>query len=306
MADLNLTSMKLGMTFKEFVALLNTNFSEVQKTIADTGDITNLIAAHNIATDAHTDLVAGMITDIQLSDSKDGVFTITKKDGSTYTIDTMLEKVTTNFTYNEETGNLELTYEDGTVQEVSLARFIDTYIGTQDGDTGVQVRVTIDSATKKISATIENGVVAKTMLTTELQAEIDNKVDKVEGKGLSTEDYTTTEKEKLAGIEEGANKYSLPIAGDALGGVKNGGNVVVGTDGTLTAGSKITFTADDARWADGTDGEVILKVTTTAYPLRVLKQNGEIYEEVFAQPDITADGFQVVSNSKFAGMVICM
>ncbi len=32
------------------------------------------------------------------------------------------------------------------------------------------------------------------------------KVDKVEGKGLSTNDYTTEEKNKLAGIESGANK----------------------------------------------------------------------------------------------------
>ena len=34
----------------------------------------------------------------------------------------------------------------------------------------------------------------------------DNKVDKVSGKGLSTNDYTTTEKNKLAGIATGANK----------------------------------------------------------------------------------------------------
>ena len=33
-----------------------------------------------------------------------------------------------------------------------------------------------------------------------------NKVDKVTGKGLSTNDYTTAEKDKLAGIAEGANK----------------------------------------------------------------------------------------------------
>lgn len=37
-----------------------------------------------------------------------------------------------------------------------------------------------------------------------------SKVDKVNGKGLSTNDYTTAEKNKLSGIEEGANKYSHP------------------------------------------------------------------------------------------------
>lgn len=39
---------------------------------------------------------------------------------------------------------------------------------------------------------------------TELQTNIDGKVDKEEGKGLSTNDYTTTEKTKLSGIAEGA------------------------------------------------------------------------------------------------------
>lgn len=35
------------------------------------------------------------------------------------------------------------------------------------------------------------------------------KVDKAEGKGLSTNDYTTDEKTKLSGIEEGANKTTV-------------------------------------------------------------------------------------------------
>ena len=37
-----------------------------------------------------------------------------------------------------------------------------------------------------------------------------NKVDKVVGKQLSTEDYTTSEKDKLAGIQEGATNYVHP------------------------------------------------------------------------------------------------
>lgn len=50
---------------------------------------------------------------------------------------------------------------------------------------------------------------------------LSHKVDKVSGKGLSTNDYTTAEKNKLAGIAEGANKYALPSAtSTTLGGVK--------------------------------------------------------------------------------------
>ena len=49
------------------------------------------------------------------------------------------------------------------------------------------------------------------------------KVDKVSGKGLSTNDYTTTEKNKLAGIAANANNYTLPTAtASVLGGVKIG------------------------------------------------------------------------------------
>ena len=57
----------------------------------------------------------------------------------------------------------------------------------------------------------------------QLQTDIKNKVDKVSGKGLSTNDYTTAEKNKLAGIAANANNYTLPTASDStLGGIKTG------------------------------------------------------------------------------------
>ena len=70
--------------------------------------------------------------------------------------------------------------------------------------------------------------------------------------------YTQQEKAKLAGL---AN-YTLPVAGEALGGVKNGGNVTVNADGTMTAPnpeqgamvSRIDFTADDSRWSAAEGG----------------------------------------------------
>jgi hypothetical protein len=44
-----------------------------------------------------------------------------------------------------------------------------------------------------------------------ISTDISNKVDKVTGKGLSTEDYTTAEKNKLSGISEGANKIGYEL-----------------------------------------------------------------------------------------------
>lgn len=67
---------------------------------------------------------------------------------------------------------------------------------------------------------------------TQLQTQ---KVDKVEGKGLSTNDYTTPEKNKLAAIEAEANKYVLPAAtASALGGVKIGSNITLADGGTIS------------------------------------------------------------------------
>lgn len=70
-----------------------------------------------------------------------------------------------------------------------------------------------------------------------LIAAIAGKVDKVEGKGLSTEDYTTAEKTKLAGIEAGANNYTLPTAtANALGGIKVGANLAIDSSTGVLSG----------------------------------------------------------------------
>ena len=52
-----------------------------------------------------------------------------------------------------------------------------------------------------LSGTSENPVQNKV-----IKAALDNKVDKISGKGLSTKDYTAAEKTKLASIETGAQK----------------------------------------------------------------------------------------------------
>ncbi len=61
-----------------------------------------------------------------------------------------------------------------------------------------------------------------------LKTLLDGKVNTESGKGLSTNDYTTAEKNKLAGIASGANNYSLPTAGaNTKGGVKIGAGLTM-------------------------------------------------------------------------------
>lgn len=79
------------------------------------------------------------------------------------------------------------------------------------------------------------------------------KVDKIDGKGLSTNDYTTAEKTKLEGIEEGANNYSLPTASsNTLGGVKIGSNLTI-SSGVLSANASATTPKMDGTASVGTE-----------------------------------------------------
>ena len=62
------------------------------------------------------------------------------------------------------------------------------------------------------------------------------KVDKVQGYGLSKNDFTDALKTKLEGVEENANNYTLPPAtAQTLGGIKVGNNLSVDENGTVSA-----------------------------------------------------------------------
>lgn len=75
-------------------------------------------------------------------------------------------------------------------------------------------------------------------------AKIANKVDKVEGKQLSTEDYTTAEKTKLSGIADNANNYTHPTTA---------GNKHIPAGGT--PGQILVNTGDGtAEWKDNQGG----------------------------------------------------
>lgn len=70
----------------------------------------------------------------------------------------------------------------------------------------------------------ENGL---TYLWSKIKTLVGSKVDKVDGKGLSTNDYTTTEKNKLAGL----SNYTLPTASASTkGGIKVGAGLSISSD----------------------------------------------------------------------------
>lgn len=68
----------------------------------------------------------GSIVNVRL-DEKTGIFTFTRFDGTTFTINTALEEVVTNFKYDNATQQLVLTLADGTTQNVDLSALITQY-----------------------------------------------------------------------------------------------------------------------------------------------------------------------------------
>ena len=93
--------------------------------------------------------------------------------------------------------------------------------------------------------------------------DLDEKVDKETGKGLSANDYTTVEKTKLAGIEEKAEVNQDAFSNFLVGNItvaadtkKDTVTFIAGNNVTLTADAaadSITFSAKDTTYSEATD-----------------------------------------------------
>lgn len=116
--------------------------------------------------------------------------------------------------------------------------------------------LTKDDAGKTYAAkatTLEGYGITDAYTKSEVDTELDKKVDKVTGKGLSTNDYTTAEKTKLTGIATGAevNKIdAVKVNGTALGITDKAVNIDLSnyaTKSTTLAGYGITnaYTKDE-------------------------------------------------------------
>lgn len=140
------------------------------------------------------------------------------------------------------------------------------------------------------------------------------KVDKVDGKGLSTEDYTSTEKTKLAGIAAGANNYSLPEATTStLGGVIVGSGLsvasgVVSAEGmtithSTTPFSKIKIGANDITSSCYTYADAYIFGDGTDASPALCHLQATIFYSSFAANDsvsITLNGFNSVYGHVYA------
>ena len=112
-------------------------------------------------------------------------------------------------------------------------------------------------------------------------------------------------------LTEELNNITIPIAGDELGGVKNGGNVVVNSDGTMTApdaGAKLNrtdFTETDARWSALTDGRYTLTLSLEDQnPICVFRKDGDKYKLSVCDIESLNGTVSAISYDKFAGYLL--
>lgn len=122
----------------------------------------------------------------------------------------------------------------GSVASYANLPTVDVTIGDvyNVSDTGANyVAISTTPTWDKLSETVDLSGYATTAA---MNSALGNKVDKVSGKSLSTNDYTTAEKNKLAGIAASANNYSLPAAtSSVLGGVKTSTGIT-NSSGTIS------------------------------------------------------------------------
>ena len=125
-----------------------------------------------------------------------------------------------------------------------------------------------------------------TWLISKIKTALSDKVDKVDGKGLSANDYTTAEKSKLSGIAAGAE-----VNQNAFSSVVVGSTTVAAdakTDSlTLVAGANVTLTPD------ASNDTITIAAKDTTYAVATASANGLMSKSDKSKLDGVAAGAQV-------------
>ncbi|MBQ7713970.1 MAG: hypothetical protein IJT71_03670, partial [Oscillospiraceae bacterium] len=128
-------------------------------------------------------------TDLHLKsvgfNAQTGVFTFTREDGSFVTVDTVLEKVATNWQYDALTQSLVLTLADGATQTVPLSAFITE---TEFADSG-QIAFSVSDHT--VTATVKAGAITDTMLSSALVSQLQGYVSDAADSAADALQYKT-------------------------------------------------------------------------------------------------------------------
>lgn len=195
----------------------------------------------------------------------------------------------------------------------------------------------------KLGEPVKSAVAKTNANFTELYTEVASKVDAVDGKGLSTNDYTNDDKNKLAGIAAGAQANvleSIKVNGTALSVTDKSVNIDLSTYATttamnaaledkvdavsgkglstndytneeksklagLSAPSEISFTT--STWGTVSDGYYTATIAASGkHPVKVFRNDNGVYDEAVVQASVSGTNIVLVSEEAFAGYVLAI
>lgn len=256
-AESNLDSKKIDKTVVATSSTLGLVKSGTDITVDSSGNVSVNDNSHKHTVSNISDLTA-TATELNIMDGVtattaeinklDGLTATTTElnymDGVTSNVQTQLNaKVPTSRTVNGKalSSNITLSYSDvgadasGSASNAlaSAKNYTDTKVANLVGS----APDTLNTLEELADALNDNADIVDVLNTS-----IATKVDKVDGKGLSTNDYTTTEKTKLSGIATGAEVNQNAFSNIVVGSTTIAADTK--TDSLTLAGSNVTLTPD--------------------------------------------------------------
>lgn len=198
--------------FKTLVTRVNTLQVAETKTRSDLDD--HLLHGGHVIVDKIDNAIIGTTWDRET-----GILTFYRYDGTSYEWDTVMEKIFLDVEFDEDTCEIIFTMDNGNKTRVNVKKLVDIYSGIETD----YVKTTV-SNTNKIKVEIkEKGIL------------YENLADEITEYLRDSKRFIDAYEDKIKGIEENANNYTLPTADDkTLGGVKIGTNIGI-NDGVITA-----------------------------------------------------------------------
>ena len=161
--------------------------------------------------------VATAIVDVSLTPLT-GILTFTKQNGTTFTIDTKLEKIVTNWTYDRVSERIILTLDDGSTEFINLSSLVseNEFVDT---DT---IAFTVEYGT--VEANVKRGSITGDYLEPNYLAQVVTQVGYAEGYAsqafseANSASFYANQAEGYAERAESANNDKLPLSGGMLTG----------------------------------------------------------------------------------------
>ena len=136
-----------------------------------------------------------------LWDESNGTLTVVKMNGSKAVIDTKLEKLAVNFTYNPQTQQLVITLDDGTTQNVDLSALITQYEFIDSNTIAFEI-----SSDGKVSAIVKEGSIQEKHLRPDYLADIKVESAKAVNSATNAKTYETNAAKSAADAKGSADR----------------------------------------------------------------------------------------------------